>query len=391
MEDLKQYFSDTKHFIKPALITGAIGLAASAAGLMMNSAEFFFSYLTAYTFWISLTLGGLFFVMLHHISGAVWSTVLRRLMESLMQTVPIMAILFVPIAFGMHDLYHWSHADVVAGDALLQKKEAYLNIPFFLIRTLLYFAIWFFLAHFLYKTSVQQDKEFRVEQIKRLRTLSAPGIVLFALSITFASFDWLMSLDPHWYSTIFGVYIFAGSFLSATAFLVIVAQSLRKRGYLKTTITTEHFHDLGKFLFAFTIFWGYMAFSQYFLIWYANIPEETIWYMHRWEGSWKVITLLLVVGHFLIPFMGLMTRASKRNLTYMKFMSFWILLMHYIDLYWIIMPIRYEHGIHPSWMDLATMIGVGGVFIWYLWSKFWGQAMVPVNDPSLDESIRLVN
>jgi hypothetical protein len=391
MEDLKHYFSDTKHFIKPSLIAAAIGLAASAAGLMMNSAEFFFSYLTAYMFWTSLTLGGLFFVMLHHISGAVWSTVLRRLMESLMQTVPIMAILFIPIAFGIHDLYHWSHADAVAADALLQKKEAYLNIPFFLIRTLIYFSIWFLLAHFLYKTSIQQDQEFRSEQIKRLRTLSAPGIVLFALSITFASFDWLMSLDPHWYSTIFGLYFFAGSFLSATAFLVIVAQSLRTKGYLKATITTEHFHDLGKFLFAFTIFWGYMAFSQYFLIWYANIPEETIWYLHRWEGSWKILTLLLVFGHFLIPFMGLMTRASKRNLTYMKIMSFWILLMHYIDLYWIIMPIRYEHGIQPSWMDFATIIGVGGVFLWFMWSKFWGQAMVPVNDPNLDESIRLVN
>lgn len=144
-------------------------------------------------------------------------------------------------------------------------------------------------------------------------------------------------------------------------------------------------------MFAFTIFWGYMAFSQYFLIWYANIPEETVWYLHRWEGSWKYITMVLVFGHFLVPFLGLMTRAAKRNLTFLKIMSFWILLMHYFDIYWIIMPVKYEHHVHFSWIDFATIIGVGGIFLWFMWSKYWGQALVPVKDPHLEESIRLVN
>jgi len=391
MEDIKSYYSETPHFRKTSFIVAVIGVVFSVLGFFVDSAAFFYSYLTAFVFWTSITLGGLFFTMLHHITGAVWSTVLRRLMESIMQTIPLLALLFIPIIFGIADLYHWSHSDAVLSDSLLQKKAPYLNIPFFLIRTLIYFAVWFLLAHFLYKISLQQDKEFNPIQITKFRKISAPGIILFALTITFAAFDWLMSLDPHWYSTIFGVYIFAGSFLSTTAFLVVITQAIRKRGFLQRTITTEHFHDLGKFMFAFTIFWGYMAFSQYFLIWYANIPEETIWYLHRWEGSWKYITMVLVFGHFVIPFLGLMTRASKRNLTYLKVMSLWILLMHYFDIYWIVMPVRYAHHFHFSWIDLTTFVGVGGIFLWFMWSKFWGRALVPVKDPHLEESIRLVN
>jgi hypothetical protein len=391
MKDTKSFFSETPHFRKAWLIAAIIGGVFSLLGFFIDSSAFFFSYLTAFVFWTSIGLGGLFFTMLHHISGSVWSTVLRRLMESIMQVLPIMAVLFIPIIFGIADLYHWSHPDVMVADALLQKKSPFLNVPFFLIRTLFYFVVWFLLGHFLYKISIQQDQEFNPAQIIRLRKISAPGIILFALTITFAAFDWLMSLDAHWYSTIFGVYIYSGSFLSAIAFIVITAQAVRKKGFLQNTITTEHFHDLGKLMLAFTIFWGYMAFSQYFLIWYANIPEETIWYFHRWQGSWKYITMTLVFGHFLIPFLGLMTRASKRNLTYLKYMSFWILLMHYFDIYWIVMPVKYAHGFHFSWIDIATLVGVGGIFLWYMWSKFWGKALVPVKDPHLDESIRFVS
>jgi len=211
------------------------------------------------------------------------------------------------------------------------------------------------------------------------------------LRLTFASFDWLMSLDPHWYSTIFGVYIFAGSFLSAIAFVVLVLIALHKRNILTDVITVEHYHDLGKFLFSFTVFWGYMAFSQYFLIWYANIPEETIWFAHRWEGSWKYITLVLVFGHFVVPFLALMPRAAKRNLKFMRIISIWILLMHFFDLYWLVIPTLHKHGFHFSWMDLTAMIGIGGIFVWYFWQSYLKGALVPVNDTKLAESIKLVN
>ena len=388
MEEKKQYYQESKPFVKVSLVIGLVGLFFAALGYFVDSKQFYYSYLNAFVFWTSIMLGGLFFTMLHHISGAVWSTVLRRLFESAMITVPIMAIFFIPIIFGIHDLYHWSHKDLIATDILLQKKSTYLNPSFFIIRTFTYFLIWYLLARTLYKISLQQDSNHKTKHVKKMRTWSAPGIVLFALSITFAAYDWLMSLDAHWYSTIFGVYIFAGSFHGFTAFLVLIGLTLRKKGILANTISKEHYHDLGKFLFAFTIFWGYMAFSQYFLIWYANIPEETIWYFHRWEGTWKYITLLLVFGHFLIPFIGLMPRAAKRNMNYLKFMSAWILIMHFFDLYWIIFPTIHEHEIHFSWMDIAALLGIGGIFLWYFWLRYLSHALVPVNDPHLDDSIK---
>jgi len=209
MENNQKYITDSRFISKPALIIGIAGLLAAASGYFVDQKQFFFSYLTAFVFWTTVTLGGLFFTLIHNTTHAMWSTVLRRIMETIMISVPVMAILSIPVLLGIHDLYHWSHEDVVAGDALLQKKAAYLNIPFFIIRTVFYFAVWFLLSRSLYKISKQQDESFDPEQKEKLRRRSAPGIIIFALTITFASFDWLMSLDPHWYSTIFGVYIFA--------------------------------------------------------------------------------------------------------------------------------------------------------------------------------------
>jgi hypothetical protein len=391
MNDTQKFYTESRFISKPALIIGVVTLIITAAGFFVDRQQFFFSYLVAFAFWATVTLGGLFFTLIHNTTHAMWSTVLRRIIETIMMTVPVMAILAIPVLFGIHDLYHWSHEDAVAADALLQKKAAYLNIPFFVIRTIFYFAVWMVLSFYLYRISKQQDKSFDPEQKEKLRKRSAPSILIFALTLTFASFDWLMSLDPHWYSTIFGVYIFAGSFLSAIAFVVLVLISLHKRNILTDVITVEHYHDLGKFLFSFTVFWGYMAFSQYFLIWYANIPEETIWFAHRWEGSWKYITLLLVFGHFVVPFLALMPRAAKRNLKFMRIISIWILLMHFFDLYWLVIPTLHKHGFYFSWMDLTAMIGIGGIFVWYFWQSYLKGALVPVNDTKLAESIKLVN
>ncbi len=391
MENTEKFYTKTQVWVKPALISGAVGVVLSIVAVFVDHEQFYFSYLTAYTFWAGIMLGGLFFTMIHNISGAVWSVVLRRIMESLMSAAPLIALLFIPLIFGIHDLYHWSHEEAVAGDALLQKKAGYLNIPFFVIRSAVYLILWMLLATLLYRKSIAQDKAFDAGQAMKIKRISAPGIVVFALTITFAAFDWLMSLDPHWYSTIFGVYIFAGSFLAAQAFIILFGLGYRKKGILQDVITIEHYHDLAKFLFAFTIFWGYMAFSQYFLIWYANIPEETVWYMHRWEGNWKFITMMLVFGHFLIPFLGLMPRAAKRNLTYLKGMAVWILIMHFADLYWIVMPTLHAHGFQLSWIDLAAFLAVGGIFVWYVARKYNGGALVPINDPKLEESIHHLN
>jgi hypothetical protein len=393
MESKNQNFyrSGTDYLKKPVLITGLFGIIATIAGYFIDHSQFFFSYLSAYIFWMTIVWGALFFAFLHHLTGADWSIVLRRILETVMMTIPLMAVLFIPILLGIHDLYHWSHEEAVAADPLLLKKAAYLNPVFFTIRTVIYFAIWFFLARSLYRTSLAQDNGYHENQSITMKKISAPGMILFALSITFASFDWLMSLDAHWYSTIFGVYVFGGSLLAALTFLVIFGSLLRKKGILKEVITIEHYHDLGKFLFAFIIFWGYIGFSQYFLIWYANIPEETIWYLHRWEGSWNIITMVLVFGHFLVPFLILMPRAVKRNLVVLKITSIWIIIMHWIDIYWLVLPNLHHHGVHISWMDLTATIGIGGLFIWYFLNKFYAHSLVPVNDPRLEISIRMKN
>jgi len=393
MEQQKQEYqiSETAFFRKPALILGIAGFIATLAGYFTDHSQFFFSYLTAYVFWTTVTLGALFFTLLHHLTGADWSIVLRRILETVMMTLPVMAILFIPILLGIHDLYHWSHEDVIASDPIIQKKSAYMNPVFFSVRAILYFTIWSLLARGLYRTSLTQDSGHQPEYTIKMRKISAPGMVLFALSITFASFDWLMSLDAHWYSTIFGVYIFGGSLLALLSFMVIFGNLLRKKGLLANTITIEHYHDLGKFLFAFIIFWGYIGFSQYFLIWYANIPEETIWYLHRWEGSWKVITMTLVFGHFLVPFIALLPRFVKRNLTILTFFAIWIFIMHWIDIFWVVMPNLHQHDLHFSWMDLTAMLGIGGIFFWYFLNKFYKHALVAVGDPRLDISIKMKN
>jgi len=383
--------TDSGNLGPAALVIGVIGLVLSAVGYFVDARQFFHSYLTGYFFWLSLALGGLFFTMLHHIVGARWSVVLRRISENIMCVLPIMALFAVPLLFGIGELFHWSHSDAVAGDHLLQGKAGYLNTTFFIIRLVAYFVVWIVLTLMLNKISLKQDLGHQPSFTKKMRVISAPGIILFALTVTFASFDWLMSLDPHWYSTIFGVYIFAGSLLGMLSLMTVMVLYLGKNGILDKEITVEHYHDLGKLMFAFIIFWGYMAFSQYFLIWYGNIPEETVWFLHRWESSWKTVSLIIVFGHFVIPFFLLFPRGTKRNPKMLTIIALWILIMHFIDLYWLVLPTLHPHGVHVSWMDITAVIGPGGIFIWYLWRKTAARPLLPVGDPNLEASKRFVN
>lgn len=374
-----------------SLIVGLVGLALSFVGYKVDADQMFHSYLTAFVFWVSIALGGLFFTMLHHLVNAKWSIVLRRLSESVMICLPFMALLFIPVLLGLHHLYHWSDAAAVAADDILQKKAGYLNPTFFVIRSIGYFVIWSLFAVLLYRISLREDKKHEAGMHLTMRRLSAGGMVLFALTSTFAAFDWLMSLDAHWYSTIFGVYVFSGSFLAILSFVILAAGYVRRHAGLRETITVEHFHDLGKLTFAFIIFWAYMAFSQYFLMWYANIPEETVWYLHRWANPWKYVSLVIIFGHFVVPFIALLTRIAKRTLAFLSAVAVWILLMRWVDLYWLVMPNLHQHEVHLSWMDLTTMIGIGGLFLWFFWRRFISQPLVPVGDPGLQESIQFVN
>ena len=374
-----------------ALITGIIGLALSFIGWATDARQFYFSYLTAFFFWLSIGLGGLFFVMLHHLVDAKWSIVIRRIAENLMMVIPAFIVLFIPLLFGMKELFQWMNPEIVGSDHLLQGKSGYLNLSFFLIRLFGYFIIWTALALLLRNISLKQDKSPNFDQIRKMRIISAPGMILFALTITFISFDLLMSLDAHWYSTIFGVYIFSGAFLAMLSFTTLLIIILQRHGVLTEAITGEHYHDLGKLMFAFIIFWGYMAFSQYFLIWYGNIPEETIWFLHRWEGSWRTITLLLVFGHFVLPFFILFPQTIKRNKRVMTVVTIWILVIHWLDIYWIVMPTLHHHGFHFSWLDVSTACGIGGIFVFMFWRIFAAKPIIPLGDPGLAKSINTIS
>ena len=369
-------------------LLGIVACAILGAG---NPRQFFFSWLVSFLFFLSLALGALFFVLIQYAAQGGWGIVLRRIGENVFTTIPVMAVLFLPVALGLHHLFEWSHAEAVANDALLRWKAPYLNVPFFLIRAVLFFGIWSFIALLYYRGSRGQDVTGDHAVSARLRRFAGPAIIVLALTQTFASVDWIMSLTPHWYSTMFGVYFFAGSFVGFIALLSVVAVAMRRAGLLDTIISTEHLHDVGKLLFAFMVFWTYIAFSQFFLIWYANLPEETTWYRARLEGSWLTVSLFLMAGHFVAPFFYLMGRAVKRRGSTLAIGGAWLLAMHFVDLYWQVMPTLHPEGLRPSLLDVAAFVAVGGCFVGAASWLMRRQALVPLRDPRLAESLAFEN
>ena len=383
-------------FERISLAIGLIALLASWLCYFQKYDSILYAYLIAFVFWTTITMGALFFVMIHHISSAKWSVVLRRLAESIMLVLPFMFFFFIPIAFdlfGSYYLYEWSDPKHIHTDHLLQKKSAFLNPSFFVLRTCGYFLLWTVLVVLLYHLSLRQDKEDdQVSLLTKMKVVSAPGLLIFALTLTFAAFDWLMSLDAHWFSTIFGVYIFAGSFLAFLSFLSVVLLLLQRSNILNNFVTVEHRHDLGKYMFAFTIFWAYIAFCQYFLIWYGNLPEETMWYQKRWVNNWKVVSLVIFFGHFVLPFLILLMRPMKRHKGILLGIGLWILLMHYIELLWIVVP-NFQNDFHMNHFPLycLPLLGIGGIVVAIFWRFFTRNPIVPVKDPFLQQSIDFVN
>ncbi|MCS6885954.1 MAG: hypothetical protein RMM17_10060 [Acidobacteriota bacterium] len=373
----------------PLVWSAVVGWIGCFIGYVIDAKQFHFSYLVSIIYFLSICLGALFFVMIQYVCTAGWSVVVRRIAETVMRNIDVCAVLFIPVLIGIPHLYHWVHPE--PNDIILQKKAGYLNIKFFVARAVVYFGIWVLISRAIYKHSIAQDEDGKAEHNRRSMKWSAPGILLLFLSGSLAAFDWLMSLDPHWYSTIFGVYFFSGSAVAFVALLILFSMYLRKRGVLSKEITHEHYHDLGKLLFAFTVFWAYIAFSQYFLIWYANLPEETGWYLHRQEGSWLWVSLLIVFGHFLFPFLALISRIAKRNLKFLSFMAMWMMVMHYVDIYWIVMPTLSHHGVHVHWLDVAALLAVMGTLGVVFVSRLGKNAIVPIKDPFLSESLHFEN
>jgi hypothetical protein len=368
---------------------GAIGLLVSLIGALVSNQQFAFSWLVAAMYFFTLAVGGLFWVLVHHATDAEWSVLVRRVLENIAILVPLTLILFVPALLCAGNLWSWWNIPV-GQEAVLDHKRWYLSHGFFLFRFLIYFVGLSSVAFALRRNSVSQDADGNPLRTLRMRKLGIAGIPIFAFSLTFSAFDWLMGLDYKWGSTMWGVYIFAGAAGSAMSLLVLLVTWLRSKGYLKG-VTVEHYHIMGKLMLAFCIFWAYIGFSQYMLIWYANIPEETEYFIRRNIASWHALSTLLVVGRFFLPLPLLLQQWTKKKTSAICMVAGWMLLMQYLDLYIIIMPMLHKTGFAPSFLDLFTFLGIGGTvgatFLWLLPKT----NLFPVRDPRLPESLRLSN
>jgi len=374
----------------------AAGLVTAAAGLVLlalaGGADLkrgLAAWLVAFVYFLTIALGCLYFVLIHTAMQGGWGVAVRRVAENAAGTLPLFALLFLPLALGRGHLYPWVHPE--AGDALLRWKQPYLNEGFFLARAAFYFVVWSAIALWFLRLSRRQDDLPDPRLAARLRRSSGALLIPLGLTHTFAAFDWLMSLDPRWYSTIFGVYSFSGSLVAAFAFLAIATVSLRRFGPVSAAWSAEHLHDLGKLLFTFTVFWAYIGFSQYFLIWYGNLPEETVFFRHRLQGAWGDASVLLAVGHFAAPFLFLLPRATKRSPVALCSVAAWLLLMHLVDVYWLVLPSLPGTNGRPGLADAGALLAVGGAFVGTFGWLTRGHPLLPVGDPRLAESMAFEN
>ncbi len=373
-----------------------IGLGLSIAAYLTDPDRFSRGYLVGFLWALTLALGGLAFVMLQHLTKAGWSVAPRRSAEWLASALQWSWVLAIPLiflagrAFSLWMGVHWQ------GDKDLAAKHGYLNVPFFAVRAVGYFALWFFLARVFVKTSRKQDETGDPSLTTKMQVWSAPAAYFFAFSITFAAFDWLMSTDPYWFSTIFGMYVISGCIVSGVAAIALMQIGFQRARVMSRVSSIEHRHDLGKLLFGFTIFWAYMAFVQFFLIWYSNIPAETEWYTHRWfteaglHSGWMPWSLALMVLQFWVPFFLLLSRFPKRSYFGLTLGAIVVLVAHYIDIYWIVMPNFYTAG-HFSWMDLGGVFVPAGALVTWLGVRAARDPVFPLKDPRLHEAMSLVN
>ena len=376
-----------ERFQRPALFVGVAALAACAVGGFFAPAQFFHSYLFAFLFWAGIALGCMAVAMLHHITGGAWGLPIRRPLESGTRTLPLMALLFLPIVAGARKLYEWADPAAVARDAALQHKSLYLNVPFFFGRAVLYFAAWLAFAYFLNRWSLQQDATGGRTIDRRLQLLSSAGLVVYGLTVTFASIDWAMSLEPHWFSTMYGVLFIAGQGLSAFAFIVVVLVLLSERAPLSGYVAARHYHDLGKLMLAFVMFWAYVSFSQYLIIWAGNLPEEIPWYLRRLQGGWGWIAAAILLFHFVLPFLMLLPASANRNPRVLAAVAGLVVFMQLVEIFWLTQPPFAGGHFRLHWMDLLAPIGVGGlwlaVFSWQLGKR----PLLPLNDREMQEAL----
>ena len=370
---------------KSALVVGVAALVLLAALGLHNPVQLFRSYLFAFVFWVGLPLGCTAILMIHNMIGGTWGFPLRRPLESGTKTMTLLAVLVLPILFKLPLLYSWADPGQVAADPLLQYKHAYLNVPFFVARTIIYFAIWILITSLLNKWTRQQDETGEPGLTHRLKMVSAPGLLIFGLTVTFASIDWVMSLEPHWTSTIYGLIFIVSELVAAMSVMTVTVIRLSREKSLAGMVTPKLLNDYGNLLLVFTMLWAYLSFSQFLIIWGGNLRDEVPWYMSRARGGWIGVAIVLILFHFAVPFLLLLTRFVKRRAELLRVVAAGLLVMSLVDIFWLLTP-AFNHDrpvFHPT--DLLAILGIGGLWLWRYTAQLQGRSLLPVNDPRLKE------
>ena len=383
---------------KRIVVVGAVlAVAGLGASWVLGQGEgdgmrhFWFAYLLNFMFLLSLSLGALWFVPLQHLTRSEWSVVIRRIAEIVSGTIPALGLLSIPLLLNLDHVYPWTDAAHMEHSPLLAHKAVFLSPKWFIVRVAVYFTIWTALATLFRRWSLKQDESGDVAYTLRSEKLAGAALIIYGLTQTLAGMDFMMSLDPVWFSTMFGVYWFAGIVVSFFSLMLLLTLGLQRSGRLEGLVTKEHYNDYGRAMFAFVCFWAYIAFSQWMLIWYANIPEETMWFLKRQENGWSTVGYILIFCHWLIPFAGLMSRFTKRRVPLMAFWAVWILVMHWIDLFWLIMPELSPGGVPLRPVDVTLLIGMSGVFIVALGLLAGNRLLIARRDPRLVDSLNFEN
>jgi hypothetical protein len=371
-----------------ALFAGGAGLVLSLIELVLNPTIFFHSYLLAFVFWLGWPLGCLALLMMHHLTGGGWGFLIRRVLEAGTRTMWLLAVLYVPLLLGLSHIYAWARPGATS-DPVLQQKHFYLNVPFFLGRSVVYFGAWLLIAFLLNRWSSEQDRSGDQKWVDRLESLSAPGIVIYGFTITFAMVDLVMSLEPTWYSTIYGMIFMVAQALVAMSFVVLITRRISEGEPLATLATPVRFNDLGNLLLTFVMLWAYFSFSQFLLIWSGNLPEEISWYMSRAHGSWAALAVVLILFHFAVPFMLLLSRRVKRH-SALNLVAGMLLVLTLFDIFWLVVPSFEPSALRVHWTDITLVIGMGGIWLWSFLGELAGRPLLPEHDPRLVEVLEHV-
>ncbi|MDB6056857.1 MAG: hypothetical protein JWO95_701 [Verrucomicrobiales bacterium] len=366
-----------------SLVIGLIAVVASVFGAFTNTKQFFFSYLFGFLFWLGLSMGCFAVSMLHQLTGGRWGWPSRRFLEAGFMVLPLMLILFIPIFFGLHYLYPWARPEEVSTEKVLFARRAYENGLWYIVRQVAFLLVLIGLATRIRVWSVRQDATTDALPTRRARFISGPGLVIYALLGTFASIDWIMSLESHWYSTMFGVIVLIGQILTAFCFSVIMVSVFKDEPSIRATLTKTQYHQLGNLLLAFVLFWTYISFGEFLIIYSGDLPHELEWYLHRIAGDWKVVLITVAAFHFFIPFFLLLFRALKKHATPLTTLAVVLFIMRIVHTYWLVMPAFHRDGLQVSWMDFTAPLGIGGLWFAFFLSRLKSAPLVPRNDPGL--------